>query len=594
MTEFGQAGVPQVFQDATQQSLTQAGFLSQLTRAMETVGMVPLRGLWPWDTTASPEFPVAEDNNEPYLFPFDYPDTDTFSVNNELWRPCVVVAAYFTQFNFSSSNNNAGKIYVLDAIRRDGEVTLDTIFITNRHRGVEVNFGWTNATSDHETTQDHEGAFAQLNTWLPFSGSSATVKVDTLNVGNLYAYLGRAGLFLYAGSGTTRQQFGDILSVGFIFGGGRIPGREITPDPNLNRISPIIPLYMKSTGNSSTGSPQWRTDEEEYEVIVHGIQFDQKSSLAPVRSRVFNLENLEIPVYPFYSPFSAPSPRAVAGGGGAHILGRLVHVVTSLETNDGDLFGPVESAIDTGQVRPSFGEVFTAPGFRWCDRAAPIGLNEDPNTLDDWYLAPLPNVDMLIALYYENANVVSELANLTLTQTDDDYFNMTGTPGLSFPNIAGGVPVPSVTLDNEGSIAWDDTDAGDLVTCLNDGAQNAQTAEMEWIVVTPSGDPVDTLYRIEFEARNRDDASTEGDAPLRFEVFVNGTWTQVLELNSAGDNTGLAAYNFQSFEFDCPVDSTVTAQRQLKFRWVGVRPSSSIEGNTITVQNVNLLKYRYI
>jgi len=599
MTEFGQSSpaLPQVYAEENVYVYSKAAFLSHLVRALDTVGMVAMRGLWPWDPIGSPEYVMSE-STTPRLFPFDYPDTATFTVNNELWRPCIVVAAWFGEFNVNTgASEHYNDVCIFDAIRKDGAANLDNIYISERHRTTPAsNYGWgTGTLTDYGW--NHDGARVTVDDWLPYSGYSG-YNSATLAVSNWYAYLGRSGLFLFAGTGSSREQFGDLLACGYIFGGGRIPNRELTVDANINRINPIIPLYLKSEGTGGAPEPQWNTVDELYESTVHGIQYDLKSQLHPVRCNLYNLENVEIPIFPFYKPWTAPSPRAISGGGGAHILGRLIQVPTSKEDNAGDLYGPIENSLATDETRPDWGEVFTAPYFRWCDLAAPTGLHEDPDTLIDWYLVPTYNTDQLIALYYENANVVAALATVSITLTGDEYYIMTGTPGLTFPNL-GALNTPTVTNTTTAagwSTGWDDTDTGDFIENYNDPAYGGSFAEVEteWTIVPQTGDPEDTIYRVSFDARNRDDASSEGTCPLKFDVYEFGAWVNKLTLNSAGTNNGLPGYTLTTYTYDVPVDSTETAQRQLVVRWQAERTNASTEGNTARVANVHVLKYRYL
>lgn len=601
MTVFGQAGVPQVYHDLTQRSFSKAGLLSHLCHAFDTVDMVPLRYLFPWDPIAEPER-VVVDSSAVHLFPYDYPDVSTFSVDSVAWRPCVLIAAWFGDYGANTpSAQHYNKLIVLDAIRRDGDPALDNIFITNRHRSpATAHFGF-GAGATTAFPRNLDGAYISVTNWKPDNAHAGAFNVNVLNVGNFYVYRGRAGLFVFVGSGNSRSQFGDHLSVGFVFGGGRIPDREITPDVNLNRINPIIPLYLKSQGTAVTPTnpgQDWQTTTQLMESVVHGIQHDQKGQLYPVRSQIYVLESVEWPVFPFYRPWTAPSPRNVGGGQGAHILGRLVQVPSSREDNDGDLYGPLQSQLSTGQVRPSWGEVFTAPGFRFCDLSAPLGLHEDPVTLTDWYLVPTYHTNQLLGLYYENANIVPALDTLTATLVGDNSYTLLGNPGFDFGSISGSLtaPVVAVSTTSAGAINWSDAHADDLVTCFNDPSSGAGSASatMEWTIDLGTADPVDTKYRFQFEMRNRDAAATEGLCPVVFEAFVLGSWVTLTTLLSAGTNVALDGYDYNVYEGDLQADSAVPGTRQLRVRWVATRTNSAAEGNTVSVRAFHILKYRYL
>lgn len=607
MTEFGQSlpATPQVYNDQTLYSFTKAGFISHLTRALETVGMVPIRQSWPWDPTSEPERVVPDDNGVAHIFSFDYPDTSTFSVNNTLYRPCLQVGAWFGNFtNSSGSTNTNNYLLIQDAVRPDGQFNLDEVFTMRRRRTpATTNFGWSNGTDVITSWTDVDGADLFLQDWKPYDSFVGNDQ-NLLNVQNFYVYLGPAGLFIFVGTGSARTQFGSHLACGFVFGGGRIPNRELVPDTNLNRINPVIPLFLRASG---AANDQYDTDTGIYNSLIHGIQFDLKSTLTPVRCQLFNLENVEIPIYPDYGPFTVPSPRPVGGGSGAHILGRLIQVPTSREDNASDLYGPTESQLSANEVRPSFGDVYTAPGFRFVDRSAPLGLSEDPITLTDWYLVPTYNTDQQIALDVENVSEVSALASLTPTALNGagDHYTFSGTPtsgdGFDFPNLAGGLVAPTVvqTDSSAAAVAWDDTQntgpmPDQVVATVNAAGASSATTTADFVIPISASDTEDTFYTLSFRAENQNDASTESRNPLEVDVFQYGTWVNLLSLDSAGTNGALPGATLTTYTFGVLLDTTITVSKQIRIRFVANKDGVSFTGNTVTIRELRIIKSRYL
>lgn len=609
MTVFGQSvpALPKVYLDLTERTFTKVGFLSHLVRALETVGMVPIRSVWPWDPIESPEFAVVDPTVA--VFPFDYPDTSTFTVNSVVYRPCLAVCCWIGETNSASTTlRNGQRLGILEAIRLNGNFDINQMTIMNKTRTPAAsNFGFTAESATAYPQVNAEGGYVEFLNWKPHAASASVTDTNLLNVKHWFTYLGPAGLFLYVGSGTSESQLGSHLACGWAFGGGRIPGRELSPDPNLNRINPVFPLYLKASGN---GNSQYDTSTTPgiYRTLIHGIQHDLKATLTPVRARLLNLENTELPFYPTYRPNTVPSPRVVAGGEGAHILGRVIIVPTQTENDVADFYAPIVAEIRTDDVQPSFGQVFTCPKLTFSDFTAPIGVREDPTTLDDWYMMPTYNSLHRLGLFFENGITVSALATTVLTTVGTDSYTMAGPGGngFTFPNLSGGLTAPSTALTGDGvptAVTWNDAlntgqvppESNDqMVALINTAGGTNREAEITWTILLDSAHPADTVYTIQFGARNRNDATTLGSNPLYFEVFHFGAWVRLLTLNSAGTNTGLPEYNYQTFNYNVLLDTTAPSLvKRIQVRWIANK-IGSLFGNTITVREVKIIRKRYL
>lgn len=600
MTQFGQSlpALPQIYRDLNTYSFTKAGFLSHLVRALVTVGMKPLQQSWPWDPIADPEAVIADPTVA--VFPFDYPDTSTFEFNNQLWRPCVMLCVWVGNTSVSTSTNLAHNyMLMVDAIRPNGAFNINTVQTAERERTpAATNFGFGGGgavfTTVHPDVQGGEVFVANWKPYASFAGNDQTM----LGVAHFFTYLGPAGLFVYVGTGTTYNTFGDVMAVGFGFGGGRIPGREAIPDVDLNHICPVFPMFTRASGS---GSDMYDTATGRLRTLIHGIQYLGKAQQFPVRAFIFNLENLERPVFSELTPFSAPSPRAVSGGGAAHILGRIVIVPNDKENNTGDFYSRLESSLTTGEVRPLWSEVYTCPSLRFADRSAPLGDHEDPVTLTNWWLTPHYATSALLALKAENVVLVSALSSGSLTLVGENYYNMIGTPNpgtaFTFPNISGGAIAPVVTVTNTllAALAWDATlnGAEDVVRSTTAGASTTNNTIMDWVAQQAGADADDTVYKITFQWRNQLGVSTVGGNRVEFSRYFQGAFVLLGSLVSAGTNTGAAEYNYQTATFSLTLDSTVTSQKNLRFRWQAFK-NLAANGNVVSVKDVRVQKYRYL
>jgi hypothetical protein len=611
MTEFGQNLIPSIYEDNTFRTFSKAGFVSHMCRALQTVGMVPLTGLWPYDPIASPEFPIQI--GQTYIFPFDYPDdggTLTWNVSGTLYRPCFLVIMWHGNEDLITNPTRLETHVVVEgAIRIDGAPTLDNIFPMTRTRGVTGTIGVGTGTAVWSSTYVHtDGHQIQKEDWLPYQGSSAGNQSE-LPIGHWFVYLGPGGLQIYCGSGNLRTAFGDIMATGTLFCGARLPGRArpVTEDSNLTRMNPICQMYWVETNTNADGNSYWTTSisasaelyTQQFRPKVHRMQADLNSTDEIVNSWLFNLENVEYPIFPLYQPDTRPSPRAISGGGGGHILAYGVQVPDSREDDSADKFGPIVPSLNASEVRPQWEDVFTGPGWRWCDQNAPLGLHTDPNTLLDWYLVPTYQSNQLVGLLQENGTIVDTLVTLTLTASGSDYYNLTGAGGWSnsFPT-----PV-TITETGTGTTVWDDASASDEQTFAVPDLKSTQAYEVQWDITIAGGDPDDTQYTITFDAFNRDDPQTgtqnsEGLNDLTFEYFFNGSWVVSQTIECAGDNTmytnseGQLSYSLQSYDAGFVPKDTSQGTPQLTVRWQA--DGDDDRGSNGAVGNIRVNKFRYL
>ena len=599
MTAFLDGQTPRVYQEVDVFSFSKVGFTSRICRMLDTVGMVPMTGLWPFDIFENPEQEV-DNTFTPYVFPFDYPDTGTFTISSTTYRPCVVVVMWIGDLNANTNitfiqNNMA----VIPAIRVAGNATtLDDIRVPGRERGVANNgYGVSNLTIDL-ALGDVGGSFVGLSTWRPFEGHGFTDD-DTIAVGNLFAYLGPGGLCLHIGSGPQRASFGDLLALQLIASGSRIPGRALpeVSDFNLNRINPMIPFYLVEEGNASD---VWDTGvNSEFLGILrgktHGMQFNVKFTTSLIQSFMFNLENIEVPIFPAYAPDTLNSPRALSGGGGGHILGRLVHVPDHEENDDGDKYGPVIPSLASDDVRPEFYEVFTSPGFTFCDKSAPLGEFEDPLTLLNWRIVPAYNTQSLIGLLVEGGTTVSALDTLSKQQTGSDAYDMTASGwSSSFPTP---VTITETRAGTPGTYGiWDDNHPGlDRQSFDNPPSPGTDNEEILWEIQLNASDPISTFYELSWSASNREDPQRNGDAqgtnPLTVEYLFNGSFLIAHTLLNAGTDTTDPAYNLAPYTVNIPKD-TSSGDPHLRIRW---RTSGANNIGAIgEVEDIVINKFRYL
>lgn len=610
MTAYLSAQLPKVYENSILTDFSKVGFTSHLCSALKTVGMVPLVSLWPFDIIGNPEFPVADGT---YVFPFDYPDSSTFRVQQTLYRPCFYVVMYVGDTSVVTNPLRlVNYVIVDDAVRLDGAAAFENMFNKPRSRGVS-NQGFATGTNDFPTTFiDSGGQAIQKADWLVRVGHAGTDQ-SRLPVGHWFVYLGPGGLFIYVGSGTARSQFGDLMAYGVLSLGARIPGRAmpVLEDANLNRMNPMVPFPMNE---ASTTSDHWNTSggDEFFGILrtkIHRMQFNDKlanaTGTAIVNCYVYNLENVEYPMRPYYGPDTRPSPRLISTGGGGHILGRPVLVPDGREDDLAQLFGPLVPELDADDVRPQWSEVFTGEGVRLCDVSAPLGVRIDPITFIDWYLTPAYNTGQLVALKIEPntpGTIVDQLSVGTLLQTGDDHYNLASAGyGSSFPN-----PTTVTLTPSSGNFFTAPGGGQDKQIVAIPASSTAATHTVDFDTTVNVGDPADTLYRAQITIRNEDDpqsgtASAEGFNPILVRYFFGGAYVTSITVECAGTNTayvnsaGGLSYNLVTYTGYLAKDTTSgTAKIITRFSAQRDDPGATTRGSNAEVNNFHILKFRYL
>ena len=510
-------------------------------------------------------------------------------------------------------------------VRTSGDFDLTNSFTRYRHTGDigNTNFGWGAASTTIDVDDmplnastggfmgNTLGFYIRKGDWKPYASYVGGTDLSLVTARNLFAYLGPAGLFLYLGSSTLGASFGDLIAAGFVFAGGRIPGRALlTGDVNLPRINPIVPIPMLEGPPTASNTLLW--DGTRLRTMLHGIQHDANAQMDIVIADLFNLENVEIPITPDNRPHTLESPRQLTTGQGAHILGRMVVVPRFRRADTTELMGKIRASVTTGETRPDWFEVFTAPRFRFGDKTAPIGDFQDPSTLDNWRIVPHPKFGTL-ALYSENAVVGSSTSVGTLTEQAARTYDFAPIDQNTTTSFATTVPVVSLPagatmsclIFNGGvnNARWKSPSSQDLLIAdLTDMTSANQQTELDLTIVIPAGESADSLYRLRFNARVRggnagpQGVNQPGSNPQPyFLVFssINGVFTSVFYIFSAGANTAHSSFNFTQYDVALTRDGQSSGSPIIVRLRANVGDSQAASP-VIEVQTLSLRRYRYI
>jgi hypothetical protein len=373
----------------------------------------------------------------------------------------------------------------------------------------------------------------------------------------------------------------------------------------------MVPFPLVDSG---TSSEIWNTSSsnEFFNILrtkVHRMQHNLKvanaSGTAIVNSYVYNLENLEYPIRPYYGPDTRPSPRLISTGGGGHILGRVILVPDGREDDLTQLFGPVVPELDSDDVRPQWEDVFTGEGITFCDVSAPLGVHVDPNTNKDWYLIPAYNTGHVIGLLIEPntpGTIVDTLSIGTLLQTGDDFYSLaTGGYGATFPN-----PVTITLTPSSGNFFTAPGGGNDTQLISIPASSTAATHTVDWVMSLNATDPADTLYRVQCSIFNKDSpqtgtASAEGFNPILVQYSFQGAFQTALRIECAGTNASYVntagGLSFVSTTYSAYVAKDTTAgtpRISLRFSAQRDDPGVTTRGSNGEVRALHILKYRYL
>lgn len=633
MTEFGQTipALPQIYSNQSTFQFTKAGMMHHLCRVFKTVGMVPVINLWPYDALNPLNAEISLPTNRTWLFFWDFPDTSTFTVSGQTWRPFAMLSMWTGAYTSSTSSNlNHDTLRVDVGIRLSGDFNPTESYTRYRHHGdignVEFGWGtWNTAFSSidfnfNSTTGGFysatEGMYIRKGDWKPFAAHVTAQTQELVTVRNIFCYLGPAGLFLYVGSQTNRTAFGNLIASGFAFAGGRLPGRALAAgDVNLPRINPILYFPLRDSATVTINNI-W--DGNRLRSVIHGIQHDQNDHLDMVMADIWNLENAEIPLTPDVRPFTLESPRELLSGQGAHILGRMIVVPRERRALDSEFVGPVRPSITTTSTRPEFFELFTAPRFRFGDKTAPLGDFQDPDTLDNWRIVPHPLFGTL-ALYSENAVVVSVTSVGTLTEQTPRSYSLTAVDQNTTTAFVSNVVVASSpagtnanlikngTFPGLNNAVWKSPSATDLLIMdmLDFTSSNSQT-RLNWTIDIPALEDTEFVYTFRFDARMREGtegpqgvspSGAAGEAFFQVIAIVNGVEQSSFFIYTAGTNMAHTSWDFTTYDAPVLRDGSL-ANSPISLQLVGHVGSAGDHNASpapiIEVNSISLRAFKYI
>lgn len=598
MTDYGQSIPNMVVQLTDQLDMTKSAFTHLFARMLVKVGMIFIPSWSTYDVLdpANKERGAAGQGNEVRNFFFDFPSSETFVIDAIAYRPCMSIYSHIRDNDPYADGENVYRWGIQLGRRRADRRGISDFRTSTYYRGPSgsLNFGnlqFNYNDSGYKTgmaMRFKEGAEYDtvLPKWRPFAASSQPSITYNRNFKNVYVYLGKAGLFCFVGSGLQGAAFGDALSAGIMFAGGRIPGRARVPaqDPNLNRINPTLELPMF---NGASTTDYWNGTYLVNPLL--GIQHDlTKVPEYTSRVHIFNLENIEQPISPSPVPNVLRSPRLV-NGSGAYILSRPV-IIPQYQSNNGGIFvGPVDSQITGSEVRPQWEDVFTAQSFRFGDRTVSTPQEYvDPLTSKLWFLVRAENTGMAYALAYDGRTIFTSVPVLTKTlyQTLDINFSV---GGLAGPFPAG----VTVAVTNSVPFAhWTAVSGQNEVRIVETGPPTGNYgSDIISITIDTSLDPADVSYVAEYEIKTP--GSVYADQINSSPVYVatqdpNNTVYTLTNLQFTSVITD-PAYSYQAFSFAVPANNsgTVLLKFQRDVNYYGV-----ISGGP-SVRNVKIKKYRY-
>jgi len=594
MSEYGQSIPPKTFHRTAVAQYTKLGFAEVLCRALAGVGMQFIGGWSSYDildpANSEKQVPLVLSGSHSTFF-FDFPTSEFFTIGTEAYRPCMVVSASVHADAGGASQNLVGELLALRLGVRRADRLLKTDFRSvATYRVGTSNYSVGASNDSWAYYANHElGSFIYDPLWLPYVGAaglSASYVLKTIS--NIFVHLGPAGLFIFVGTGQKRTDFGNLLSWGTVFAGARIPGRARIPaqDPNLPRINPTLLLTMQTTDS------EWiNTTTGQLFNYALGMQHDLKTTVEPVVTELFNLENVEQPFTPSVMPNTLRSPRSV-NGSGSHILNRLVAVTRYRRGATGDLFGPVDSQITGSDTRPQWEDAWTALNFRLGDRTAPIGEFVDPVTGTNWFLVYAPNTQMVYGLYYEGNVKISDPVNLNALalQETNEYNLNNGFVNGAAPNADTNVTYSTQGVDNFAAGPADEF-------LLNVFSSNSNRYKI-WVVdpyvagVDPI-DPSDTIYKIAFEAKFEKSTGTSVN-PLQF--WQNTTIALPTSVITTGGEVLLSIVptvgaTFQPYEI--PIALHESNKLVFSFGWT-TNFVGTLTGQVATVRDIKVKKYRRV
>ena len=616
MTEYGQSIPPRWFRDTTVKLFTRMNFAHYIHRALMQVGMIPIRSWNPFDL----ELPANADVNplgdrSDYIWFYDFPTSESFTVDGIAYRPILVMTTLITYTGAISANQSSANTRFCLALRRAGDLAKNNlVWWTRNYENASPNFGFgthnstlTDTGTGNVNTGDSNGEYSgngailTKTDWKMFAASSEPSRQSLLAVRNFHVILGKGGLTVQVGSGLGRNDSNDLLSFSAVFGGARIPGRARIPaqDPNLNLMNPIVWLPHASTNVSSTHFYKTGLAYEgisysgvKFSSVVLGIQHDLKiprgsatgftSQPGGAFLELFNLENIERPMFPVYATDTKNSPRNSLFGG-VHILQPIVYTQVS-DRAGVQGFVQVQDFNIRSEIAPTWFDIWYVPKFRISDRTAPIGEYVDPDTNLNWFLFRASNTNTILATEVEGITKFSTLGFFdSFTLVDDDYFNLNG--GFTW---TAGNPQQAAAVNSAADL-WIPVGATDEATLTS--TAGGTVANLTFTIEPYTGLAADESFTLQLELfwRSVSAQANSTSNPLLIEFSSDGTnWTTLQTIY----NTGVTAGPYQGYTATAELGILPSSNDlRLRFRLRTIYTSSTGGTKTAGIRNIHVRRY---
>ena len=599
MSAYGQSIPVRIYRSFIRQDLNKNQTFDELAKILVAVGMrpIPNASLFELGTagrggTFDP-YPTlfvsdsAADSTVRYrIYAFDFPTDETFLIDGKPYRPFVYLSTSGGNLTQSTDATSYNRVTLFYGIRPAtskhftfARVYTFDLFRVNYAGEYDDNWGMTmNTGPSSYGSGQMEGAHVKRTGWIHYSGENLANHVNLLTVNHWFAYLGPAGLVVALGTATSnddqdKSTLFNLMNVGLLFGGARIPNRARMPiaDLNLNRIDPIVVMLGHESGGVWNGNtPTGGNVDPTYThyTALTAVQFDLKINLQSaqaVYARLYNLDNVDLPYPTSQAPTQIlrpiPSPRVV-NGNARHVLSRLIYVVRhGCEVGGRDYtYCPYDDDYNVEMNR--WEDCFCALSVRFTDNRAPIGLYTDPDTSVPWWLHYWNVKDTGVALLATGATVLNTLPAFALGAPVTYPIDITGSTltqsYLTTATVlqAGSASVPRMLGLNHrqsGSqtFYWQVVPGQNMLEIVSTNT-SAQETVVELPIMLPENADTRLQYRLEFDASlvgGAENSATQCYLVIDVYESVNnatGAWLAVYQLLSAGANVGHASYTFST------------------------------------------------
>lgn len=424
---YGQSIAPKIVRDTNTYVVTKAAYAHLLAKALVRAGMLFLPAVSSYDVLD----PVNEEgsfdfaNDYPLVFFFDFPTVEFFTVNGVQYRPFLGMRYSGDGSDGTSSNNKASESFVFDSMARPVLTNDAESFRCITHTLQAGTGGYGLGGGSEVWPSNLDGAAYYNHKWLPTNRQDWASYVTSFSyvpivVQNILVVLSPGGLVVCTGRGQGAVEFAQYHGFAVMFHGARIPGRARAPinDPNRDRVNPTFLLPFRTTHGEYLTTP----GDAHHRGHLLGAQFNVQmapNGLDPINFYLYNMSNVDKAVYQDLFDFVRNSPRVV-GGVGRHILDPIIGIPNNRRGTVTELYGPSDAVLSTSRVSPTWEDFFYFPGMRWADLTAPIGNYEDPDTSVNWWIVPMANTGMRLAINVEGAvdATLSSIPALALDSTE--------------------------------------------------------------------------------------------------------------------------------------------------------------------------------